>query len=128
MQHGGIVYGIFMRKDGRKKWERNRLKWYRLEEGFGKERYVKEFGSKGEVRLKFRPRKVSAGLLGDKEGVIWVRVLNVSYVVLWKICISCCSGEFAGDRGRLLGMIDGIEGTREWVAEWRNKGDEGISS
>ena len=31
------------------------LKWYRLaKEEFGQERYVKEFGSKGEVRLRFR--------------------------------------------------------------------------
>ncbi len=30
--------------------------------------------------------------------------------------------EFASDRGRLLGMI---ERTEEWMAEWRNKGDEG---
>ena len=30
-----------------------------------------------------------------------------------------------GDRGRLLGMIEGIEWTEEWMAEWRNKGDEG---
>ena len=34
-------------------------------------------------------------------------------------------GEFAGDRGRLLGMIECIEGTEEWMAEWKNKGDEG---
>ena len=34
-------------------------------------------------------------------------------------------GECVGDRGRLLGMIEGIEGTEEWMAEWRNKGDEG---
>ena len=34
-------------------------------------------------------------------------------------------GEFAGGRGRLLGMIEGIEGTEEWMAEWRNKDDEG---
>ena len=33
-------------------------------------------------------------------------------------------GEFVGDRRRLLGMIDGIERTEEWLAEWRNK-DEG---
>ena len=46
---------------------------------------------------------------------------NVSDVmkVLRKMYISC-TGEFAGDRGRLLGMI---EGTEEWMAEWRNKGD-----
>ena len=28
---------------------------------------MKEFGCKGEVRLRFRLRMVSAGLLGDKE-------------------------------------------------------------
>ena len=33
-------------------------------------------------------------------------------------------GEFAGDRGRLLGMIEYIEGTDEWMAEWGNKGGE----
>ena len=31
-------------------------------------------------------------------------------------------GEFARDRGRLLGMIEVPE---EWMEEWRNKGDEG---
>ena len=30
-------------------------------------------------------------------------------------------GEFVGDRGRSLGMIEGIEGTEEWMAEWRTK-------
>ena len=38
-----------------------------VEEAFGQERYVKEFGSKGEVRLRFRLKTVSARLLGDKE-------------------------------------------------------------
>ena len=36
---------MFMRKDGRKKWERNLVR---------QERYVKEFGGKGEVRLRFK--------------------------------------------------------------------------
>ena len=35
------------------------------------------------------------------------------------------SGEFAGDSGRLLDMIEDIEGTEEWMAEGRNEGDEG---
>ena len=44
------------------------LKWYRLaKEYFGQEWNVKEFGSKGEVRLRFRLGMVSAGLLVDKE-------------------------------------------------------------
>ena len=35
------------------------LKWYRLaKEDFGQEWYVKEFGCKGEVRLRFRLRTV----------------------------------------------------------------------
>ena len=53
----------------RKKWERYlSLKCYRLaKEEFRQESYVKEFGSNGEVRLRFRLRMVSAGLLGDKE-------------------------------------------------------------
>ena len=47
---------------------KSNLKWYRLtKEDFGQEWYVKEFGSKGEVRLRFRLRMVSVGLLGDKE-------------------------------------------------------------
>ena len=53
---------------------------------------MKEFGSKGEVRQKFRLRTACQQ---DKEGC---GVLDVSYVmkVLWKIlCISC--GEFASD-------------------------------
>ena len=48
--------------------EKSSLKWYRLaKEDFGQERYVKEFGSKGEVRLILRLRTVPVGLLGDKE-------------------------------------------------------------
>ena len=86
------------------------LKWSRLaKQDFEQERYVKEFGSKGEVRLRIRLRNVSDVMK-----------------VLWKILyISCCTGEFAGDRGRLLGMIEGIDGTEEWMDEWRNKCDEG---
>ena len=72
---------------------------------------------------------VSARLLGYKESVVCVRMVNVSYVikVLWKmLCISCCTEErLAGDRKRLLGVIEGIGGPEEWMAEWRNKGDEG---
>ena len=52
-------------------------------------------------------------------------MVKISYVmkVLWKIlCISCCSVASLLVRGTLLGMI---EGTEEWMAEWRNKGDEG---
>lgn len=30
-----------------------------------------------------------------------------------------CGGEFAGDRGRLLDMIEG----EEWMAEWRIEGE-----
>ena len=45
--------------------EQSSHKWYRLaKEDFGQERYVKEFGSEGVVRLRFRLRTVSAGLLG----------------------------------------------------------------
>ena len=44
------------------------LKWYRLaKEEFGQEMYVKEFGSKGEMRLRFKLRTVSTRLLGVKE-------------------------------------------------------------
>ena len=47
------------------------LKWYRLgKEEFGQERYVKEFNSKGEVRLRFRSRTVLAGLLGNKVSYV----------------------------------------------------------
>ena len=44
------------------------LKWYRFtKEEFGQERYMKELVSKREVRVIFRLRIVSAGLLDDKE-------------------------------------------------------------
>ena len=47
--------------------EKSSLKWYRLaKEDFGQERYVKEVGSKGEVRLRFKLGTVSVGLMGDK--------------------------------------------------------------
>ena len=47
--------------------EKSILKWYRLakEEDVGQERYVKEFSIKGEVRLRFGSRMVSAGFLGN---------------------------------------------------------------
>ena len=52
----------------------------------------------------------------------------MSYVikVLWKIVhflLHC--DEFIGDKGRLLVMIEYIEGTEGWMAERRNKGGEG---
>ena len=99
------------------------------EESYLQERQEKEFGSKGEVRLRFRLRMVPTGLLGDKarcgmckdgkceqcdDGV----VEDIVHFLL-----HC--GEFVGDKGRLLGIIEGIEGTEEWIAECRNKGDEG---
>ena len=60
--------------------EKSSLKRYRLaEEDFGQESYVKEFGSKGEVRLRFRLRTVSAGLLVTRRGVVCVRMTNVCY-------------------------------------------------
>ena len=65
MQHGGIACKMFMRKGGRKKWERNLVSWYRLaKEAFGQERYVKDFGSNGEVRLRIRLRMVLERTLG----------------------------------------------------------------
>ena len=55
-----------MRKDRGLKWEGNLVSKLAKEE-FGQERYVKEFGGNGEVRLRLRLRMVSAGLLGGKE-------------------------------------------------------------
>ena len=109
--------------------EKSRLKWHRLvKEDFGQERYVKEFGSKGEVRLRFRLRMVSAGLLGDKERYGMCKdgkceLCDEGVVEDVHFLLHC--REFAGDRERLLGVIEGIEGTEEWMVEWRNKDDEG---
>ena len=47
------------------------------------------FDRKGEVRLRFRLRTVSAGLLGDKKRCNLGKDDNVSNMMgLWKICIS----------------------------------------
>ena len=88
---------------------------------------MKEFDSKIEVKLRFSLRTVSAGLLHDTvrcgvykdgkcelcdEGV----VEDIVHFLLY-------CGEFVCDRGRLLGMIKDIEGTEEWMAEWRNNSD-----
>ena len=56
--------------------EKSSLKWYRLaKEDFELESYVKEFSSKGKVRLRFRLRMAgSAGLFS----VVCVRMVNVS--------------------------------------------------
>ena len=90
---------------------------------------MKEFGSKGEVRLRFRLRTVSAELLGDKErcgmrkdGKCELCDEGVAEDIV-HFLLYC--GKFVGDIGRLLGMIEGIDGTEEWMAEWRNIGDEG---
>ena len=78
--------------------EKSNLKWYKLaEEDFGRESYVKEFGGKRSVRVRFRLRTVPTGLLVTRRGVVCVRMLNVCYVmkVLWKVlCISCCTVEW----------------------------------
>ena len=53
---------------------------------------MKKFGSKEEVRLRFRLRMASAGLLMTRRK----RMVNVSYVmkVLWMLlCILCCTLE-----------------------------------
>ena len=75
--------------------EKSSLKWYRLaKEKYGQEIHVKEFGSKGEVRLRFRLRTVSAGLLGDKErfGMCKDGKCELRDDVFWKLLyISCCT-------------------------------------
>ena len=61
------------------------------------------------------------------RGVVYVRMVDINYAkVLWKIlCNSCCTVEiFPVNEEDLLGMTEGIEGSEEWMAEWRNKGDE----
>ena len=72
---------------------------------------------------------VSEGLLGDKEncGICKDGKCEVcdDGVVKDIVHFLLHCGEFVGDRGRLLCMIEGIEGTEEWMAEWRNKGDKG---
>ena len=82
---------------------------------------MKELGSRGEVRMRFRLRTVSEGLLGDKkrcgkckdgkcelcdEGCDEGVVKDIVHFLL-----HC--GEFVGDRGRLFGTIKAIEGTEE---------------
>ena len=73
------------------------LKWYRLaKEDFGQERYAKKFGSKGEVRLRFRLRTVSAGHLGDKERCGTCKGDKCELCdegVVEVMCISCCTVE-----------------------------------
>ena len=56
-----------------------------------------------------------------RRGVVCVRMVNVSYVmnVLQKMCLFCYTVEFACDRGRLLGMIEGIEEIKEWMVKQR---------
>ena len=85
---------------------------------------MKEFGSKGKMRLRFRT--VAAGFLGDKERCGMCKdgkgeLCDEGFVDHVHFLLHC--GEFAGDRGRLLGMIECIKGTEEWMAEWRNEGD-----
>ena len=96
-------------------------RWYRLaKEEFGQERYVKEFGSKGEVRLKFRLTMLQAGILfGDKDryGMCQDGRCELCYEDVKDMHFLLHCEEYAGDR-RLLGMIKGTEGTEEWNAEW----------
>ena len=82
--------------------EKSSLKWYRLaKEEFGQERYVKEFGSKEEVRLRFRLKTVSVGLLWDKGryGVCQGgRFKLCDDDVVEDVHILLHWGEFAGDK------------------------------
>ena len=67
---------------------------------------MEEFGSKGEMRLRFRLTTISAGPLGDKERYDKCqdgRCEDVIKLFRKILCISCCTVEsFAGSRGRLL--------------------------
>ena len=62
--------------------------------------------------------------------MVCVRMVNVRYIcderVVEDIVNFCCTVEsLLVIRRRLLGMIEGIEWTEEWMAEWRNKGNGG---
>ena len=66
------------------------------------------------MRLRFRLRTVSAGLLGVKEGCGMCmdgKCEQCDEGVADDVHFLLHCGEFSGDRGRLLGMIGGIEGT-----------------
>ena len=57
------------------------MKWYRLaKDGTGVERYVKLVQGQESVRLLFRQRTGSAGLLGDKK---------ICRIVSYERCIMC---------------------------------------
>ena len=75
--------------------------------------------------MKFSLKMVSAGLLGDKERYGMCQdgkcELCDEGVVEDIVHFLLHCGEFVGNRGRLLGMIEVIEGTEESKEEWRNK-------
>ena len=74
---------------------------------------MKELGITGEVRLIFRLRTVPTGLLGGKERCGMCKdgkceLYDEGIVEHVHFLLHC--GDFVGDKGRLLGMIKGIEG------------------
>ena len=67
-------------------------------------------------------RTVSAGLLGVKERCGMCKdgkceLCDEGVMDDMHFLLHC---GVVGDRGRSLGIIEGIEGTEEWMAEWRN--------
>lgn len=106
------------------------LKWYKLaKNGAGVERYVRSSQDQEGVRLMFRLRTGSAGLLVDKK-----RCRMVSD----ERCIMCDSGigedvvhflvvcgEFEWDRQVLVDEVQRIVGAGEWIDEFGKVGKEG---
>ena len=77
----------------------------------------------GRSATEIRLWTVSARLLGDKERCGYkdgkCELCDEGVVEdIVHFLLHC--GEFVGVRGRLLGMIEDIEGTEAWMAEWRN--------
>ena len=113
-----------------KDWEeevytKNTLKWFRLAKyDTGLERYVRSVQGQESVRLLFRLRTGSAGLMEDKKRCRMVTdercVMCDSGVGedMAHFLVSC--GEFERERLALLDDVYRIVGTREWLDEsWR---------
>ena len=96
-------------------------KWYRLaKEDFGQERYVKEFCNKGEVRVKFRLRWYQRDSWVTRRDVVRVKMVDVSYICDEDVEDSVHFLLHCGELLMIAEDFEGIEGTEEWMAEWRN--------
>ena len=112
-------------RTGKRKYTKGTLKWHRLaEDNLGVERYVRSVQGQESVRLLFRLRTDSAGLLEDKKRC---RMVSDQRYVMCDSGIGEDVAYFLVGCGEMVLLDDvcRIEGSREWLDEFWRVDEEG---